>query len=211
MAAKADNSPIKTEKPAGALLARAGDLLFYVGDLVKDTDYAVVAHDIYNYTQEHPYLTTMQAVSVLGFAFPGLVAVPALKIVGFGPGGVGAKTLAALKHSKYAPVGARSLFATLQSAGAGGHGLNPVLNVVRAGAAATGSMPWVGTVVKKGKQVAVNGLDLKISNDSSGTHNGDKDPGQHDKVEPEKEEKEVNEQAERARHPLVEKPIKSKL
>lgn len=51
------------------------------------------------------------------------------------------ESLAAAQHSKHAPVAARSFFATLQSAGAGGRHLPKVVTFVRAGTAAMGSIP----------------------------------------------------------------------
>ena len=108
-------------------------------------------------------------------------------------------------------MGAKTLFATLQSAGAGGYGQIRVLNAIRAGAVATGSIPWVGTSFSKGKQVIAKYLTPEDSEDASEAYDETEESFQHKGEESDEEMVVVDEQAEQVKDRLVEKPIKSKL
>ncbi|TEA12116.1 hypothetical protein C8034_v006545 [Colletotrichum sidae] len=77
------------------------------------------------------------AFSVMGFGLvlnvvPGAVSGPVLQILAFGPGGVVAQSVAAFVHGLIGDVAAGSIFAMLQSAGAGGYGLGIVNGGIRA-------------------------------------------------------------------------------
>lgn len=52
---------------------------------VKNVDYAKLGAKIADHVKEHPYQTTFQIGSAV---FPGLVAEPALGLLGFGSGGI---------------------------------------------------------------------------------------------------------------------------
>ncbi|OJJ59324.1 hypothetical protein ASPSYDRAFT_67485 [Aspergillus sydowii CBS 593.65] len=69
-------------------------------------------------------------------AFPSLMVTPALSAAGFGAAGVKACSLAAGAHSVIGNIAAGSVFATMQSAGAGGAGLAALNGATQVGAAA---------------------------------------------------------------------------
>ncbi|KAH8801371.1 hypothetical protein F5884DRAFT_862071 [Xylogone sp. PMI_703] len=110
-----------------------------------------VLTDAYNQTiewiQEHPGLATWIAVNGAVIIAPGILWVPALGVVGFGPGGIGAGTWAAGIQSGIGNVAAGSVFATMQSAGAGGAGAAVLNTAVQAGGllttAGTGAWSWM--------------------------------------------------------------------
>ncbi|KAL4741698.1 hypothetical protein BDV11DRAFT_182193 [Aspergillus similis] len=90
------------------------------------------------------------ASTAAGFAViaaPELVVVPLLSVLGFGPSGVQACSLAASAQSVIGNVAAGSTFATLQSAGAGGAGLAVLGGIAQAGGLAVGignaALAWV--------------------------------------------------------------------
>nr|CEG05041.1 unnamed protein product [Fusarium clavum] len=70
---------------------------------------------------------------------PAIVASPVLGILGLGGAGVAAGSAAAGIQSGLGSVTAGSLFATLQSAGAGGYGVVAVHGVVQAAGAVVGA------------------------------------------------------------------------
>ncbi|KIL84250.1 hypothetical protein FAVG1_12487 [Fusarium avenaceum] len=78
---------------------------------------------------------TAIVVGVAVVAVPALVAGPLLGALGFGAAGVTAGSAAAGIQSGIGSVVAPGLFATLQSAGAGGYGLAAVHTVVQAAGA----------------------------------------------------------------------------
>ncbi|KAF9871299.1 hypothetical protein CkaCkLH20_11220 [Colletotrichum karsti] len=134
------------------LLNKAKDLLAVafgiVLDFMKDLSLWIEMEyeRIYDWTRENPKKAI--AIGVVGvgitiMAAPGVVSGPALNIVGFGPNGVIAESLAAAVHGMIGNVAAGSSFAMLQSAGAGGSGLAVVNGVVQgAGLVITGYNVW---------------------------------------------------------------------
>ncbi|KAF4448807.1 hypothetical protein F53441_7856 [Fusarium austroafricanum] len=87
------------------------------------------------------------AALVTGFAMlavPAIVATPILGALGFGATGIAAGSAAAGIQSGVGSVVAPSLFATLQSAGAGGYGVAAVHGVVQATGAAVAALGWFG-------------------------------------------------------------------
>ncbi|KAL4756425.1 uncharacterized protein BDW70DRAFT_14433 [Aspergillus foveolatus] len=87
---------------------------------------------------KNPGSAASTAAGIAVIAAPGLVVAPTLSILGFGPGGVQACSLAASAQGVVGNVAAGSTFATLQSAGAGGAGLAVIDGVVQAGVLAVG-------------------------------------------------------------------------
>ncbi|KAH6676673.1 hypothetical protein B0J14DRAFT_434408, partial [Halenospora varia] len=69
--------------------------------------------------QEHPAQAAIIATSVV---VPGVISGPILSILGYGNTGVRAGSIAAGIQSHFGNVGARSLFAFLESAQMGGYG-----------------------------------------------------------------------------------------
>lgn len=100
--------------------------------------------------QKHPGETAVIAGAGVILVFPGLVTTPTLWVLGFGSEGVGAGSAAALAHSYIGNVAARSAFATLQSAGAGGYGVVIVDGFASAGALTVGALKIFDSV-KAGK------------------------------------------------------------
>ncbi|KAL3434760.1 hypothetical protein BDV09DRAFT_195620 [Aspergillus tetrazonus] len=90
-------------------------------------------------------VSTVAGIAVI--ATPDFVVAPTLSVLGFGPGGVQACSLAATAQSVVGNVAAGSTFATLQSAGAGGAGLAVIDGVVQAGGLAVGignvGLAWI--------------------------------------------------------------------
>ncbi|KAI1739577.1 hypothetical protein F4680DRAFT_448955 [Xylaria scruposa] len=74
---------------------------------------------------------------------PGLLWGPALNLLGFGMGGIGQGTAAAAAHSVAGTVAARSPFALLQSAGAGGYGVAVMNTLTRGGVLLFEGGRWV--------------------------------------------------------------------
>lgn len=64
------------------------------------------------------------------------------------------------------------MFATLQSAGAGGYGTQKVATAVRAGAGVASSIPWVGAVLGAGKDLLGMSAGVESSKDDGGEYNG---------------------------------------
>ncbi|TLD24566.1 hypothetical protein E2P81_ATG11902 [Venturia nashicola] len=89
---------------------------------------------------ENPGKTAILIISGTTVVAPGFIAGSALELFGFGVGGVGSGTLAAGLHAVLGDVAAGSVFAVLQSAGAGGTGLAVVNGVVQA--VAVGTRIW---------------------------------------------------------------------
>ncbi|EEU46606.1 uncharacterized protein NECHADRAFT_79370 [Fusarium vanettenii 77-13-4] len=90
------------------------------------------------HAKDNPKAAVAVGAGVLVCAVPALVAAPALGLTGFGANGIVGGSLAAGAQSGIGSVVAPSLFATLQSAGAGGYGLSAVYGAVQ-GAAAVGA------------------------------------------------------------------------
>ncbi|KAL4772903.1 hypothetical protein BDW60DRAFT_206666 [Aspergillus nidulans var. acristatus] len=87
---------------------------------------------------ENPGSAASTAAGIAAIAAPGLVVALTLSILGFGPGGVQACSLAASAQCVVGNVAAGSIFATLQSAGAGGASFAVINGVAQAGGLAVG-------------------------------------------------------------------------
>ncbi|KAI0502917.1 hypothetical protein F5B22DRAFT_652609 [Xylaria bambusicola] len=86
-------------------------------------------------------------------AVPMMAAAPVIGAAGFGVNGIIGGSLAASAQSGIGSVLAPSLFATLQSAGAGGYGVAAVSAAVQgAGALVAGSAGAMSVLQKKGKK-----------------------------------------------------------
>ncbi|KAK4080044.1 hypothetical protein H0G86_006171 [Trichoderma simmonsii] len=96
---------------------------------------------IQHFVTEHP----IEAAKLLGgitvTAAPVAVAVPLLGALGFGAVGVAGGSLAATIQASIGPVAAKSLFAILQSAGAGGMGMAAVKTAILAAGGAMTAGP----------------------------------------------------------------------
>ncbi|KAL2693807.1 hypothetical protein Neosp_000373 [[Neocosmospora] mangrovei] len=90
------------------------------------------------HAKDNPKAAVAVGAGLVVCAVPALVAAPALGLAGFGANGIVGGSLAAGAQSSIGSVVAPSLFATLQSAGAGGYGLSAVYGAVQ-GAAAVGA------------------------------------------------------------------------
>ncbi|CAK4031581.1 Hypothetical predicted protein [Lecanosticta acicola] len=88
----------------------------------------------------HPYLTAMQASSILVAFVPGLAWIPAATGLGFGTGGPTAGYLAPAFQSAF---GTPTYFSALQSAAMNGWGVSVVNGAVQVSAIATGIMSEV--------------------------------------------------------------------
>lgn len=150
--------------------------LVFIGDQAKNVDFANLAKTAGTYTlstvRENPGKTSLTVVA-LGL---GPLSSLLLPWAGFGAAGVTAGSIcpsnyllssdkdytddgypgsaASALHSQHAPVVAHGIFATLQSAGAGGYGLPIVQGAVQGAATAMGAGPWVKTVYDKLKPSA---------------------------------------------------------
>ncbi|KAK3064900.1 hypothetical protein LTS18_002856 [Coniosporium uncinatum] len=108
-------------------------------DTVYHVEWQSMPQPIAQWIEEHPNQTTFLAVGASVFFAPFLITVPVLGMLGFGAAGVTAGTSQDLPlqamQAMIGDVAAGSLFALMQSAGAGGANL-AVLNIlVKAGAA----------------------------------------------------------------------------
>ncbi|KAG8630678.1 hypothetical protein KVT40_002297 [Elsinoe batatas] len=86
--------------------------------------------------KQNPGAAAGVAVAATGFSVlvaPAIVSAPALLMSGFGSTGVVAGTAAATTQSTLGNVAAGSVFATLQSAGAGGFGLAAINGAIQIG------------------------------------------------------------------------------
>ncbi|RMJ09672.1 hypothetical protein CDV36_010716 [Fusarium kuroshium] len=90
------------------------------------------------HAKDNPKAAVAVGAGVLVCAVPALVAAPALGLAGFGANGIVGGSIAAGAQSSIGSVIAPSLFATLQSAGAGGYGVSAVYGAIQ-GAAALGA------------------------------------------------------------------------
>ncbi|KAJ4198174.1 hypothetical protein NW755_000862 [Fusarium falciforme] len=108
-----------------------------MADKVK-TALAEAAGKAAQHAKDNPKAAVAVGAGFLVCAVPALVAAPALGLAGFGANGIVGGSLAAGAQSGIGSVVAPSLFATLQSAGAGGYGLSAVYGAVQ-GAAALGA------------------------------------------------------------------------
>lgn len=149
--------------------------LVFIGDQAKNVDFANLAKIAGTYTlstvRENPGKTSLTVVA-LGL---GPLSSLLLPLAGFGAAGVTAGNIcpsnyhpssrpytnegypgsaASALHAQHAPVVAHGIFATLQSAGAGGYGLPIVQGAVQGAATAIGVGPWAKTFYDKLKPSA---------------------------------------------------------
>lgn len=92
--------------------------------------------DIQDYIRENPYQTAFYVVNGIVFFAPATSSGPILWALGFASKGPRAASFASMLHSEFGVVGAKSLFAYLQSAGMGGYGLGAVNMAARLGGVA---------------------------------------------------------------------------
>ncbi|KAK7428483.1 hypothetical protein QQZ08_004921 [Neonectria magnoliae] len=93
-----------------------------------------------DWASAHPIQAAALGTNALIIAAPALIASPALAVAGFGANGVAGGSIAAGVQSGIGSVSAGGLFATLQSAGAGGYGVAAVNGAIRGGAAGMGCL-----------------------------------------------------------------------
>ncbi|TID16476.1 hypothetical protein E2P81_ATG11901 [Venturia nashicola] len=105
-----------------------------------------------NWVKENPGKTALLVVCSLALIAPVIIVGPALGGLGFGAGGIAAGSTAAGIHAGIGSVAAGSVFAVLQSAGAGGAGLLIVNGVVQ-GVAAAGLASTIAASVSKTKAI----------------------------------------------------------
>ncbi|KAJ4325677.1 hypothetical protein N0V84_003395 [Fusarium piperis] len=96
------------------------------------------AGKVAQHAKDNPKAAVAVGTGVLVCAVPALVAAPALGIAGFGANGIVGGSIAAGAQSSIGSVVAPGLFATLQSAGAGGYGISTVYGAIQ-GVAALGA------------------------------------------------------------------------
>ncbi|KAF7551608.1 hypothetical protein G7046_g7679 [Stylonectria norvegica] len=104
-----------------------------VGNSLQGTACAVqeTAQKATEWTARNPEATVLLGTGAAIVAAPALVAVPALAVSGFRSRGIAKNSLASSTQSAIGTVVAPSVFATLQSAGAGGYGVTAVFGVAR--------------------------------------------------------------------------------
>ncbi|KAJ8060456.1 hypothetical protein OCU04_010781 [Sclerotinia nivalis] len=103
---------------------------------IYEIEWKDLSVDIQHYIQEHPYQTAFYVVNGIVFFAPAASSGPILWALGFAGKGPRAASFASMLQSKFGVVGAKSLYAYLQSAGMGGYGLGAVNMVTRLGVAA---------------------------------------------------------------------------
>ncbi|KAH7023699.1 hypothetical protein EDB80DRAFT_49372 [Ilyonectria destructans] len=96
------------------------------------------------WASDHPVQAAAVGVGAAALVSPAIVASPVLGILGFGANGIVGGSIAAGAQSGIGSVVAPSLFATLQSAGAGGYGVAAVHGVVQGAAAGGLAARWFG-------------------------------------------------------------------
>ncbi|KAL9584359.1 MAG: hypothetical protein Q9212_002174 [Teloschistes hypoglaucus] len=119
-------------------------------DEAEQVDDRGLARKAADWVRAHPYQVAIQVGTVVVMVTPAAVAAPVLGVFGFGAGLGGAATAYQASHG---PIVAQSIFATLQSAGAGGYGVPIVHGVFRAGSAQV-SVLSAGVAVAGRKETA---------------------------------------------------------
>ncbi|KAL8633785.1 hypothetical protein Q9189_000521 [Teloschistes chrysophthalmus] len=102
-------------------------------DEAEHVDDRGLSRKVADWARAHPYQVAIQVGTVVVMVTPAAVAAHVLGVFGFGAGGLG--SAATTYQASHGPIVAQSIFATLQSAGAGGYGVPIVHDVVRAGSA----------------------------------------------------------------------------
>ncbi|KAJ5672584.1 hypothetical protein N7507_001711 [Penicillium longicatenatum] len=105
--------------------------------------------EAFTWSAQNPALAACAVVGTTGaimVAAPGLATAPVLSIIGFG-NGIQASSLAAAAHSTIGNIGAGSMMAIAQSAGAGGSGLAVINGVAQLGGVAmtagASTLAWI--------------------------------------------------------------------
>ncbi|KAI4170754.1 MAG: hypothetical protein LQ343_004716 [Gyalolechia ehrenbergii] len=153
-------------------LQQANQTFAHLAHRIKIINYAAKAAALKTYTREHPYRTALHLSSMILLVAPGLLAGPVLGSVGFGAQGVVRGSAAAAHHAEIGNVVARSFFAVLQSAGAGGYGVAVVNGVVQVGAALMGMGSVIGRWLRGRKETEGEG-----EGDGDGDGDGDGESG----------------------------------
>lgn len=96
-----------------------------------------------NWISRNPRSTAGIATSAVVMIAPALVTAPFLAVAGFGAAGVQAGSIAAGVQAGVGNVAAGSVFAVLQSAGAGGAGIVAVNGVVQGGTVVVAGLGWL--------------------------------------------------------------------
>ncbi|KAL8635840.1 MAG: hypothetical protein Q9226_009314 [Calogaya cf. arnoldii] len=138
-----------TEEIVRDILETVGNGVVYVGRIgykVKE-DYPQYPQKVLRWSADHPHQTAQLVGTGVLMVAPGLLAAPALNAVGFGNTITGGSA-ATVWQAAYGTITSPSLFATLQSAGAGGYGVPVIHGMVRAGVAAAGSLGAITTTLK---------------------------------------------------------------
>ncbi|KAF1991529.1 hypothetical protein K402DRAFT_416823 [Aulographum hederae CBS 113979] len=104
-------------------------------NVVYHLDLGKVPEILLNWIKEHPGQTSVMIVGTVVLLNPYLLTAPVLEMLGFTANGVAANSAASAVHSLMGDVGRQSIFALLQSAGAGGAGATVVNILASAGAA----------------------------------------------------------------------------
>ncbi|KAI0450461.1 hypothetical protein F5B21DRAFT_490904 [Xylaria acuta] len=137
--------PTIFEAPDFHLNIAANDILNAVGGIIRNTGAWVAQAD--EDLHRDPGGTILRAawdVAKVGIVIaPALIWGPALNLLGFGMGGVGQGTAAAAAQSAAGAVAARSPFAFLQSAAAGGYGVAAMNALTRGGVLLFEGGKWV--------------------------------------------------------------------
>lgn len=149
---------------------QAVEQLNYAKEQAVKVDYGQLSSEILDWIQAHPYQTAFHVANGVVFFYPGLISKPILWGIGFGLSGPragksvtfakphieaatailtfsprSAASAASVYQAMIGKVPAKSLFAYLESAGAGGYGVGVVNTVTRAGAVvAEGVGNWKG-------------------------------------------------------------------
>jgi hypothetical protein len=85
----------------------------------------------WNFASGHPIATTCIGAGAITIVAPAIVVGPGLALAGFGSNGIVAGSAAATAQSTIGSVSSGSLFAALQSAGAGGKAASAVYGAVQ--------------------------------------------------------------------------------
>ncbi|KAL8696812.1 MAG: hypothetical protein Q9201_007465 [Fulgogasparrea decipioides] len=128
-----------------------------VSDLeeAENAEHSGYAKKVADWVYAHPWQTAFQVGMGVMMVTPGAVVAPVLSAAGFQSTLVGGSAAAAWQ-ANITPVAARGLFATLQSAGAGGYGIPIVHGAVRAGSFVAGSLPAVAATFRRKKKPPAN-------------------------------------------------------
>ncbi|KAL8818111.1 MAG: hypothetical protein Q9223_003187 [Gallowayella weberi] len=134
-----DENTRNNDEKLKKVLRQVSDRLAQLGVQVKEAQYAEMVEKAKAWIAAHPYQTAFQVSMLLLTLGPGLLAGPALGAAGFSSSGLVSGSAAAAHQAATGNVAARSVFAVLQSAGAGGYGVPIVHGAIRAGSVIAGT------------------------------------------------------------------------